>query len=221
MQVFNYGAYARAFELGVTKPNMTKIAKALFEPIVTLDGVVNRVGNLYTIDSKLAKAWYNQTDDIPANIKTAAGRPKLFDTIGDYFSNKIVDVLTSQMKESLMYSAMIDLVKSSDLQATDKDMLLEIYQDGDKVDFLGKAFLFAVMGDNTVTAPVAEVEPVDEDIEKLKALIKRKYPKPKGMNPPEEIEDHELGYVRELYKVYHEKCGDEFARPKILMLILP
>lgn len=28
MQVFNYGAYARAFELGVTKPNMTKIAKA-------------------------------------------------------------------------------------------------------------------------------------------------------------------------------------------------
>ena len=41
MQIYNYAAFARAFELGVTKPNMTKVAKALFEPIVDLDGVVN------------------------------------------------------------------------------------------------------------------------------------------------------------------------------------
>ena len=31
--------------------------------------------------------------------------------------------------------------------------------------------------------------------------------------PPDEIEDHELGYVQELYKVYHEETGEEYARP--------
>lgn len=52
MRIFNYAAYAEAFELGVSKPNMTKITKALFEPIVRFDGVVNHVGNLYTINQR-------------------------------------------------------------------------------------------------------------------------------------------------------------------------
>lgn len=77
MQVYNYAAFARAFELGVTKPNMTKIAKALFEPIVSLDSVANRVGNPYVIDSKYAKAWYESSSDIPENIKKAAVREDL------------------------------------------------------------------------------------------------------------------------------------------------
>ncbi|MDD6385772.1 hypothetical protein [Lactobacillus equicursoris] len=67
MQVFNYAAYARVFELGVSKPNMTKIARALFEPIFQLDGLVNHVGNIYTMNSKLAKSWYQQRSDIPEN----------------------------------------------------------------------------------------------------------------------------------------------------------
>ena len=49
MEVYNYVSYAKAFELGVSNPNMTKIAKALFKPIIDLDGVVNRSGNMYTI----------------------------------------------------------------------------------------------------------------------------------------------------------------------------
>lgn len=86
MQVYNYAIFTRAFELGVTKPNMTKIAKALLEPIVSLDGVVNRVGNPYVIDSKYAKAWYESSSDIPENIKKAAVREDLLDSIGAYFN---------------------------------------------------------------------------------------------------------------------------------------
>ena len=81
MQVFNYASYARAFEFGVSKPNMTKIAKALFEPIVGAEGVVNRAHNPYVIDSKYAKAWYQQDQDIPENIKKAAGRQDIIDGI--------------------------------------------------------------------------------------------------------------------------------------------
>lgn len=92
MQVFNYASYARAFEFGVSKPNMTKIAKALFEPIVGAEGVVNRAHNPYVIDSKYAKAWYQQDQDIPENIKKAAGRQDIIDGIGDYFASYILDL---------------------------------------------------------------------------------------------------------------------------------
>ena len=89
MRTFNYAAYARTIELGIASPNMTKIAQALFEPIISHEGVVNHLGNPYNIDSKQAKAWYEQTKDIPANLKTAAGMPEIVNSIGDYFSEKL------------------------------------------------------------------------------------------------------------------------------------
>ena len=52
MRIFNYANYYKAFELGVAKPNMTKITRALFEPIVSQEDVVNRNGNPYVVESK-------------------------------------------------------------------------------------------------------------------------------------------------------------------------
>lgn len=95
MRIYNYAAFARVFELGVTKPNMTKIAKTLFEPIISLDGVVNRVGNPYVIDSKYAKTWYEQSADIPENIKEAAMRSDLIELIPGYFDDNIIDEVVS------------------------------------------------------------------------------------------------------------------------------
>lgn len=148
MRIFNYAAYAKAFELGVSKPNMTKIAKALFEPIVSFDGVVNHVGNLYTIDPKSAKAWYEQTKDIPENIKIAAGNPMLVNAIGNYFSEKIIDNVVNQLQESEMYSAMIKLITESDLEQEQKDELLNYYSENERAEFLGKTFLYAIVRDN-------------------------------------------------------------------------
>lgn len=56
MQYFNYASYAKAFEKGISDPNMTMIAKALFEPIISADHVLKRKGNIYVIDSKYVKA---------------------------------------------------------------------------------------------------------------------------------------------------------------------
>ena len=92
MYVFNYGVYATTLEKGIANPNMTKIAKDLFEPIIN-EGVFNHVGNPYNIDPKQAKAWYEHSKDIPGNIKVAAGNPDIINGIGDYFSENIVDGL--------------------------------------------------------------------------------------------------------------------------------
>lgn len=216
MQVYNYAAFAKVFEIGVTKPNMTKIAKALFEPIVSLDGVVNRVGNLYVIDSKCAKAWYDQSTDIPENLKVAATRPDLLSEIGAYFNDNIIDEIVTQAKASSMYSELLKLIRNSDLEQTLRNELLELYNSGEQPDFLGKAFLYSLIADNTQKTPEEPVEAIDEDIRIFKELIKKKYKKPKSITPPDEIEDHEIGYVHELYRVYGEVSGQEYARPEDL-----
>ncbi|MEG0963723.1 MAG: hypothetical protein RSF88_12830, partial [Lachnospiraceae bacterium] len=54
---------------------------------------------------------------------------------------------------------------------------------------------------------------IDADIRTFKELIKKSHKKPISIIPPDEIEDHELGYVQELYHVYHEETGEEYARP--------
>ena len=89
MRTFNYAMYARTIELGIASPNMTKIAQSLFEPIISHEGVVNHLGNPYNIDSKQAKAWYEQTKGIPANIKTAAGLLEIVNSIGDTSRKKL------------------------------------------------------------------------------------------------------------------------------------
>lgn len=216
MQVYNYAAFARVFEIGVTKPNMTKIAKALFEPIVSLDGVVNRVGNLYVIDSKYAKTWYEQSADIPENIKQAATRTDLLSEIGAYFNDNIIDEIVTQTKAAAMYSALLKLIRNSDLEQTLREELLELYSSGEQPDFLGKAFLYSLIADNTQKSPDDPVETIDEDIRIFKELIKKSHKKPTSLTPPDEIEEHEIGYVRELYRVYSEVSGQEYARPEDL-----
>lgn len=195
MGVFNYTTYAKNLEIGISKLNMTKIAKALFEPIIIQDGVVNQAGNPYTIDSKQAKFWFEQTKDIPGNIKTAAGNSDLVNGIGDYFSEHIVDELINQNKESAMYSAMVTLVRKSDLEKDEKELLLQFYSDGDRAEFLGRAFLFAVVRDNTIKDPIVNELPAAEDIRIFKELVKKNHRKPTAIIPPTDIEDHELGYM--------------------------
>lgn len=216
MRVYNYASFARAFEKGVSKPNMTKIAKALFKPIVDLDGVVNRNGNLYTINETYAKNWYQQITDIPENIKIAAGRPELVNSIGDYFMEEIIDTLVNQMQETEMYTALTSLILDSDLEKEQKDELMKLYNDNERPDFLGRAFLYAVVRNNLEKDPSIPEEPIDSDLRQFKELINKKYPKPKPITPPEEIEDDEIGYVRELYRVYGEVSGEVYARPEDL-----
>lgn len=72
MRVYNYASFAKVFSKGIIKPNMTKIAKILFEPVISLGDCVNRHGEPYTIDNKSASLWYKQEADIPGNLKKAA-----------------------------------------------------------------------------------------------------------------------------------------------------
>ena len=216
MRVYNYAAYAKVFEKGVPNPNMTVIAKVLFEPIISMDGVVNRVGNPYVITPTYAKNWYEQHTDIPENIKRASGRPELVNSIADYFSDKIIDVVINQMLESVVYSAMLTLIRDSDLEDDQKQELLDYYTENERAEFLGKAFLYSVVRDNLKKDSDIADAPAAKEIQTFHSIVDKSRKKPKRIEPPAEIEDHEMGYVRELYRTYHQVTGDEYARPEDL-----
>lgn len=216
MHYFNYANYAKTIEIGISNPNMTKIATSLFEPIINMPYVLNQKGNPYHIDSKHAKAWYDQDADIPGNIKKVAGNMDIINATVDHFSGKILDGLINRFLESKMYSNMIKLIKESDLSQDVQNELLRLYEDGETAEFLAKGFLHSIVEDNLKKDSDVVIAPADEDIRIFKEIIKKKHKKPTAITPPEEIEDHEIGYVSELYKVYEEKTGEPYARPEDL-----
>lgn len=59
-------------------------------------------------------------------------------------------------------------------------------------------------------------EPIDADIRTFKELIKKNHRKPESIVPPQEIENHEMVYVQELYKAYHQVSGEYYVRPEDL-----
>ncbi|WP_373829754.1 hypothetical protein [Bacteroides heparinolyticus] len=120
--------------------------------------------------------------------------------------------LMTPMLESQMHAAMVILVRDSDLQKNEINALLQYYESKDNDEFLGRAFLYSVTKDNTQKDAATVETPIDADIRIFKELIKKSHKKPVSITPPEEIEDHELGYVQELYHVYHEETGEEYAR---------
>lgn len=83
-------------------------------------------------------------------------------------------------------------------------------------DFLGKAFLYSLIVNNTTKSSNEPVDLIDEDIRTFKEIVKRAHKKPQSITPPDEIEDHEIGYVRELYRVYGQVSGQEYVRPEDL-----
>lgn len=98
MRVYNYASFAKVFSKGIIKPNMTKIAKILFEPVISLGDCVNRHGEPYTIDNKSASLWYKQEADIPGNLKKAANDGRVYKGIGKYYTDEVLDKALSGVK---------------------------------------------------------------------------------------------------------------------------
>lgn len=208
MRIFNYSNYAKTIEKGMDNKNITELATVLFEPIISNPDLLNQAGNPYYIDSKLAKNWYDQVSDIPKKIKSEAAQvnKKL---VADYFNEKVLNSLINGLKVSKVCHALLDLIKESNLNEDVKKELLNLHNDGDTAKFLSTAFLYSLVENNKLKDDENEViQNTDEYLIKFNKLIKEKYKKP-ALIIPETIEQHEIGYVEELYKVYSEKMGKE------------
>jgi hypothetical protein len=214
LREFNYAGFVREFEKGTSVHNMTGIAKMLFKPIFDYPGVVNHFGVKYS--GRQAIPWYKQEADIPANIKTAIQDLMLVDKVIEYFNDEVLVNHIDPKKEASMCNEMEHYIEVSNVSADNRRQLKELLASNEEGEFFARAFLLALAGDNRVVDITYAQLPVDEDIRAFKDLIKNKYPRPQMLPVPSTPESHEMKYVSELYRAYHEKTGNVYVRPEDL-----
>ena len=216
MKLFNYGEFSRVFSIAMGTRYKTKLTKTLFKPIIEQEDVLNRFGEPVNIDSTTAKRWCDNSEDVPQNIKIAAGRDVIAECIGDYFSTYVLGVITNDAKQDEMILAMLELVSNSSLDSTRVNELRALYDDCEYPDFLGKAFLYSLLENNHCDTPVIQSKPIEDDLQKFTDLIREKYQKPISLQPPKRIDSDEMVYVKELFEVYQEYSGEKITKPKDL-----
>lgn len=214
MKVFNYSNYAKIISLGMTRINMTRIAKELFQPIVSRDDVLNQNEESYLIDSRLAGFWYKKQKEIPKRIKDATSIPDIVGSIGDYFEENILGTLINDLEEKKVVDEMAKLIQFSDLSIDKQEELLEYYKNDDVSEFLGRSFLYALLGENKKLDIDEPLNDVNDEIKKFDDIVQKARKKPKSITPPESIAYEEMVYVSELYRVYEEKIGAPCVCPE-------
>lgn len=211
MKIFNYSNYAKTFEEGLEKKNMTEMTEKLFTPII--DGKVAQVynanGEPYLILPKTAKNWCDGTRDIPQQIKKAIKNEEIIEYVKTYFESKIVNEYLSPFKAAAMYEKMAELVNVSSLHSSAKQELISYYDSKNYSLFLSVAFLHAISQDNKLRDISSEKEEVENNINLLNEIIKLMPPRPRPIEPPQEIATEEFVYVEELFNVYSEKSNEK------------
>lgn len=208
MDILNFSSYAQSIEKGMLNPDHTQIVRLLLGFIVDRTDVINKNGGQYTIDNQQAHRWWYQKEEIPRNIKKAAGRPDIQATAAEYFDNNILDAL-SPPKDADTYDSLQALIKQENIAEETRVNLLQLLSHNELSEFLAQTFILAIQKTNKVSSSVPTSIPkisVSEDVKKLQELLKN-YPKPLVLAPPEDLEEHEMVYVQELFAAYADAEG--------------
>ncbi|GAA0753621.1 ABC-three component system protein [Clostridium sartagoforme] len=218
MDILNFSSYARAIEKGMLNPDHTEITRLLLGFIVDRADVTNKNGQQYNIDNPQAHQWWYQKEEIPKNIKKAAGRLDIQATASDYFDENILNVL-SQPKDADTYDALRDLINKQEMAVETRTNLLQLLSNNELSDFLAQTFILAIQKQNKLSkAPTPSISTVSilEDVKKLQELFSH-YPKPLTLIPPEDLEEHEMVYVHELFAAYADAEGlEDFSKEDLV-----
>lgn len=210
MDVLNFSSYAKAIEKGMINPDHTEITRLLLGFIIDRDDVTNKNGEQYFIDSNTAHQWWLQKEEIPRNIKIAASRPDVQETVNDYFDEKVLNVL-SQPKDADTYSTLHNLITQQDMSDDTRLNLLELKMNNELSEFLAQTFIYAIQKTNKNKKVSTNVTKnlIEDDVKQFQILLS-KLQKPISLIPPNDLGDHELKYVYELFAAYAEAEGLEY-----------
>lgn len=203
MDVLNFSSYANAFKLGVIIESEIDITNALLGFIIESPNVYKKgTEEPYILSSQIISPWWNQVEDIPGNIKKAATRIDISSKADSYFDETVYPLL-SGLKEQLTYNALTDLIEKQEMADTERDRLMNLYNDGTYSEFLAQTFLHAIQNKGNITKNKKRTQPasVRQDLETLNTILAR-YPRPVIIVPPDDLEDIEMIYVQELLAAY-------------------
>ena len=221
MTVINYSSFAQALEKGMSRRNMTKEAKVLFDFMCNHEDVVHKritksdlkSGNTdrhYHVPDKESIEWFRGQHDVAETLKDGAGDNSIIAEAPKHFDEKVLVGLLNPQKVEQAVNAVKELVINDEtLDDNLRQIWLEECANGDEGAFLAHVFLYAVPQPNNLSQIDEEIIEPQLDLEDEKEIkmyenLLQKLGKPQADTPPLEIADKELTYVRQLLLAYSD-----------------
>lgn len=218
-----FGSYAKIVQKSIKEPNGQKrVAELLLGLITDNEDVTNQEGEPFVVTDKLASDLFNCKINMRKKIKEASSSQLIVNSAHDYFEDVVMPEIMPEMIQD-MIAELVDLISSDDSVPQDKkDEFLKFANTTSIHVFLSDLFLYVIKKDNKISkkSPASlnsKMPSILSDVKKLKELIEKIPPRqPEPITPPEEIENHEMVYVRELLAAYADAEGiDELPKESL------
>lgn len=219
MASINYSLFAQSLEKGMSRRNMTGMAKILFAFMCDHKDVVKRRitksdierGNIdtqYSVPDKESIQWFRGEHDVAETLQDGVGNNDIIAEAPKYFEDHVLNGLLNPQKVEQAINSVKELVLNDEtLDNNLKQIWLDECENGDEGAFLAHVFLYAVPQPNNfneidtdIVAPQLDTED-EQEIRMFENLVSR-HAKPTPDNPPLEIAKIEMPYVKQLLIAY-------------------
>ena len=190
----------------------------LFDAIVSPLELTNKDGNPLEIDKAVASGLINRKRNVPTQIKNSASSKKVIESIYDYFEKSVLPRLASDRESDLLEILKTCIERDNSIAPDTKNSFLEKGNKDTLAEFLADVFLYSLKKENKIdvmspdggkqnTDPPSEISPNQNTYSAQPPIL---------LSPTDEIEEHEITYVRELMAAYGDAEGDDdFTRDKL------
>lgn len=205
-----FGTYAIAIQKVIKKLNsQTNVTELLLGLILDNVEITNQIGDPYIVTAKIANELFGFSAPVHSKIKAASSSKIIIDAAHDYFKDVVVPEIIPSLISDLMHE-LTELISLDDtIPPKKKKEFLALAKEERLADFLSEVFLYALKKPNKLKKDKQtpktnnRIPTVMKDVEALKELLNKFYRlRPTPLNPPEEIQQHELTYVTELLAAY-------------------
>ena len=222
--ILNYKSYFEAFRIGMSDQGYTAVARVLFSPLFEPGELLDEFDNPYGVTNQNARAWALGIEHIPQNIKKAITnrttgakwRKAIIDGFAFIYPDKVSSVTKKEMLESMR-----KLVDECDIERKTKDSLIKYYDRKQYAEFLARVFIRALQGNNRIKSGKEKIKASETNsaaVSEFERTVNYRRHRPQAI-VPDEIQDQELKYVKELYAAYQDASGIEVRSREDLEVI--
>lgn len=212
MGVVNYSSFAKIVYEHMIKKDMTALANSFFSFLIDEPNYIpNDNGDIFTINSRLAREWFRCETNISPTLRGAAAKQKIIDMAPNYIGT-VIEKLIYEDQQDVMYKELYELVKSdTSVPREIYDEISSYYNDLEVFEFTSRLFLYSLTQDNNHNHIVRssknrKLQSLEELVASLNSVL-CKLPKPISIEVPEELDENEMIYVKALLEAYSDKEG--------------
>ncbi|WP_425058007.1 hypothetical protein SCACP_26030 [Sporomusa carbonis] len=210
-----FGTYATILKNAVREPNnQTSVTELLLGLITDNENITNQQGEPFVVTDKIASDLFGLKIPMRKKIIAASSSKKIMEAARDYFEDVVVPEIIPDLISDLLAKLCELITSDKDVPKQKQDEFIALATVESLPDFLSSVFLYALKKpnkqqlDNNLVKAGSDNSTVFDDAQKLMALFEKfKQIHPTRLIPPDNIDLHEMVYVKELLAAYADAEG--------------